>query len=118
MEGRVLQEGAWPWFHQALGGQTRRCDALVVPLPGCCPAVPDSSWTAPFWSMRFGFDRDLRWSFRMTREDSLLPVRARCHGPMEGPKVCRFEGTFPSGTFLLRTDTLARCLDRMAASPN
>jgi hypothetical protein len=67
--------------------------------------------------MRFGFDKDLRWSFRMTREDSLLPVRALCHGPLEGTRVCRFEGTFPSGTFVLRTDTLSRCLDRVAASP-
>jgi hypothetical protein len=117
MEGRILQDGAWPPFQQALGGRIPRSDALVVPLPGCAPTVGDSSWNAPVWTMRFGFDRDLRWSYRMTKEDTLLPVRARCHGPVDGPRVCRFEGTFPSGTFALRTDTLSRCLDRMASSP-
>lgn len=118
MEGRVLQEGAWPSFQQALGARSRFPDAVVVPLPNCSPSVPDSSWTEPLWSMRFGFDRDLRWSFRMELDDSLFHVRSRCHGPVDGPRVCRFEGTFPSGIFALRTDTLARCLDRMASVPH
>lgn len=116
MEGRVLQDGAWPSFQQALA-RSRLPDAIVVPLPNCSPAIGDSSWTAPLWSMRFGFDRDLRWNFRMAVEDSTFHVRALCHGPVDGPRICRFEGTFRTGAFALRTDTLARCPDRVASTP-
>ena len=117
LEGRILQDGAWPPFQEALGGRPLLPDAVVVPLPDCAPTVPDSTWSEPLWSIRFGFDRDLRWSFRMALEDSLFRVRARCHGPLDGSRVCHFEGTFPTGTFPLRTDTLGRCLDRVASSP-
>ena len=117
LEGRVLQDGAWPSFQLALAGHPRLPDAVVVPLPNCAPSSPDSSWSEPLWSMKFGFDRDLRWSFRMALEDSSFRVHVHCHGQTEGSRVCRFEGTFPTGTFFLRTDTLGRCLDRMASTP-
>jgi len=117
LEGRVLQDGAWPSFQMALAGRPRPPDAVVVPLPDCAPTIGDSSWSEPLWSMKFGFDRNLRWSFRMALEDSSFHVHAHCRGPMDGPRVCRFEGTFPTGIFPLRTDTLGRCLDRMASTP-
>jgi len=117
MEGHVLQQGVWSPYQQAVGSGPGIPDAMVVPLPDCAPSTPDSNWTVPMWSMRFGFDRDLRWSFRMSLRDSLFRVRVHSRGTADGLRICRFEGVFPSGIFGLRTDTLSRCPDRVASTP-
>jgi hypothetical protein len=116
MEGHVLQQGVWGPFQQAMGAGPGLPDAMVVPLPDCAPSKSDSEWTVPIWSMRFGFDRDLRWSFRMSLVDSLFRVRVHSRTIADGLRVCRFEGVFPSGIFGMRTDTLARCPDRVTSA--
>lgn len=116
LQGRVLQAGVWPHFEKAIGPRPRPPDALVVPLPDCGPALPDTSWSAPVWSMRFGYDRDLRWTFRMEREDSAFRVHAKCKGK-DANRICEFEGFFRAGPLPLRTDTIPRCPDRVAGGP-
>jgi hypothetical protein len=116
LEGRVLQAGVWPHFAKVVGDRRPAPDAFVVPLPACGHLPADSSWNTDLLSLRFGYDRDLRWTFRMARDDSLFPIHARCKGP-EGVRICQFEGTFAAGPAALRTDTLSRCPDRVASSP-
>ena len=114
-EGRILQAGVWPPFPRVAGAKRPAIDALVVPLPGCGPVPDDSSWTVELLSIRFGYDRNLRWTFRMDGEDRDFRVRSRCRGP-ESARICQFEGAFPGGPELLRTDTLPRCPQRLAGS--
>jgi hypothetical protein len=69
--------------------------------------------------MRFGFDRDLRWSFRMELDRTRLAVLKHCKplgSPETGIDVCRFDARFPQiGAIPLRTDTLARCVTERTA---
>jgi|GEM_PF-1539446 len=122
LQGRVLQKGAWPHFPKAVATAESRSQALVVPLPTCSsPGAADSMFHVPVWSMRFGYDRDLRWSFRMDLDRPQLAVLRRCK-PLLGSRntraVCRFDGRFPGiGALPLGSDTLARCTEPVSTVP-
>lgn len=120
MAGAVLQRGAWSGFAKGAIQGAPETEALVVPLPACSsPGASDSLFHVPVWGMRFGFDRDLRWSFRMELDRPRLPVLKRCKplgSPEAGIDVCRFDARFPQiGAIPLRTDTLARCVAERTA---
>lgn len=122
MAGAVLQRGVWSGFSKRAVRCARNTEAVVIPLPACSsPSASDSLFHVPVWGIRFGFDKDLRWSFRMDPERPRLAVREHCEplgSPDAGIDICRFEARFPRiGTIPLRTDTLARCVnDRTAGT--
>lgn len=119
LRGKILQKGAWSAFAKGLSRPESNPEALIVPLPTCwSPGVSDSLFHVPVWSMRFGYDRDLRWSFRMELDRPRLSIFKRCR-PLERGNpvrdVCRFDGRFPGvGALLLATDTLSKCDERTA----
>lgn len=121
LRGKVLQRGAWAGFAKGIARPESNPEALIVPLPSCSnPATSDSLFHVPAWSMRFGFDRDLRWSFRMELDRPRLAVLRRCRtlgSPATGWDVCHFDARFPeTGALPLSTDTLARCLEPRTAN--
>lgn len=121
MTGAVLQRGAWNGFSKGAVQGAPNTEALVVPLPACSsPGASDSLFHVPVWGMRFGFDRDLRWTFRMDLDRPRLAILKHCKplGPTNaGIDICRFDARFPEiGAIPLRTDTLARCLAGRTAS--
>ena len=117
--GKVLQKGAWTAFAKGVARLETKPEALVIPLPSCSsPGASDSLFHVPVWSMRFGYDRDLRWSFRMDLDRPQLAVLKRCR-PLASSRgrrdVCRFDGRFPGvGAMCLATDTLTRCAEAPA----
>ncbi len=119
LTGKILQKGAWIDFAKSLARPETRPEALVVPLPNCSsPGILDSLFHVPVWSMRFGYDRDLRWSFRIDLDRPQLAVVKHCQplSPSKGKRdLCRFDGQFPGiGVLSLATDTLARCNETTA----
>ena len=121
LRGKILQRGAWPGFARGLAHPETNPEALIVPLPACSsPGTTDSLFHIPVWSMRFGFDRDLRWSFRMDLDRPRVAVLRRCKSlglPSAGLDLCRFDARFPEiGALPLSTDTLTRCADPRSAS--
>jgi len=124
LQGKILQKGAWQPFAKALATPESKAEALVVPLPACSsPGAADSMFHVPVWGMRFGYDRDLRWSFRMDLDRAQLAVFRHCkplHGSRNTRDVCRFDGRFPgTGALVLGQDTLTRCdaPSRLATTP-
>ena len=115
LRGKILQRGAWTGFPKGLAHPETNPEALIVPLPACAsPGLSDSILTMPVWSMRFGYDRDLRWSFRMDLDRPNLNVLSRCRplggSAASGVDICQFQAQFPeAGTLALSTDTLGRC---------
>lgn len=114
MSGAILQRGAWSGFSKGAVQGASNIEALVVPLPACSsPGASDSLFHVPVWGMRFGFDRNLRWTFRMDLERTRLAILKHCKplGPPDaGIDICRFDARFPEiGAIQVRTDTLARC---------
>jgi hypothetical protein len=121
LRGKILQRGAWPGFAKGIAHPETNAEALIVPLPACSsPGTTDSLFHIPVWSMRFGYDRDLRWSFRMDLDRPRVAVLRRCRSlgpPSAGRDLCRFDARFPEiGALPLSTDTLPRCADPRSAS--
>lgn len=121
LRGKILQRGAWAGFAKGVAHPETRPEALIVPLPACSgPGTSDSLFHIPVWSMRFGFDRDLRWTFRMDLDRPRLAVLRRCKalGPLSaGLDVCRFDARLPKiGALPLPSDTLPRCPDGRSAN--
>ena len=112
--GTVLQKGLWSGYARGAILGPSNTEGFVVPLPACStPGTSDTLYQFPTWGVRFGFDRDLRWAFRMETERPRLGILKRCrpHPSVAGLDICSFDGRFPGiGAIPLRTDTLARCL--------
>lgn len=107
---RILQAGVWsPFPKVATPRDGRLPDALVVPLPTCGTPTSDSTWKSPLWAVAMGFDRELRWNFRIDDEDSAISISCKCRPLKAARTACRFEARFPKGSFGLGTDTLPEC---------
>ncbi|HNY32648.1 MAG TPA: serine protease [Fibrobacteria bacterium] len=109
---KILRQGLWTPFSKAFRSLKERPDAVVLPLPRCLEGV-DSTWIPPAWTVRFGFDRNMRWDMRMSHLPG-LPVHAKCKSGPGKTKICRFEGTFESGRHLVSIDTLPSCQEVVA----
>lgn len=109
---KILRQGLWSPFSKAFKHIKERPEAVVIPLPRCLAGM-DTSLTPPAWSVRFGFDKNMRWDMRMTALES-VSVQAKCKQGTSKAKICRFEGTFSSGKQLVSIDTLLACGEQVA----
>lgn len=78
--GGVFRPSEWPDLSKAVGGHQDAPDAFVLPVPRCLETGTVltrgvDEGTIPVWDVVFGFDRRLRWDFRVRDRLAELPVR-------------------------------------------
>jgi len=91
--GGVFRPAEWPDLVKAVGPFPELPDAFVVPVPECLEPgtivqegiVDDGS--VPVWDVVFGFDRRLRWDFRVQDRAFDLPVKLALRQDRKGARV-------------------------------
>jgi len=90
--GGVFRPKEWPDLRNAVGGVDELPDAFVVPVPQCLEAGTvlasgADDGTVPVWDVVFGFDRRLRWDFRVRDRMARLPVTLAVHPDPRGARI-------------------------------
>jgi hypothetical protein len=112
--GGVFRPAEWPDLSKAIGGYEEIPDAFVLPVPRCLEAgtVLTSgvdAGTVPVWDVVFGFDRRLRWDFRVRDRLAELPVKLSVVPDPKGARMA-MELTREKGLpVVLWKDLVPRC---------
>jgi len=112
--GGIFRPREWPDLQHALKCEADLPDAFVVPVPVCLEpgtviTKGNDDGTIPVWDVVFGFDRRLRWGFRVHDRMVDLPVKFAVTPDRNGARVA-LEMTRPNGQpLVLCKKQIPRC---------
>lgn len=112
--GGVFRPAQWPDLSKAIGGHEDAPDAFVLPVPRCLETgtVLTSgvdAGTVPVWDVVFGFDRRLRWDFRVRDRLVDLPVKLFVEPDPKGARMAMELSREKGLPLVLWKDIVPRC---------
>lgn len=112
--GGVFRPAEWPDLSKAVGGNDEAPDAFVLPVPRCLETgtVLTSgvdAGTVPVWDVVFGFDRRLRWDFRVRDRMADLPVKLSVEPDPKGARMAMELSRDKGLPLVLWKDIVPRC---------
>lgn len=112
--GGVFRPAEWPDLSKAVGGHEDAPDAFVLPVPRCLEAGTmltrgEDAGTVPVWDVVFGFDRRLRWDFRVRDRMAELPVKLTVAPDPKGARMAMELARDQGLPLVLWKDLVPRC---------
>lgn len=112
--GGVFRPAEWPDLSKAVGGHDDAPDAFVLPVPRCLETGTVltrgvDAGTVPVWDVVFGFDRRLRWDFRVRDRLAELPVKLSVQPDPKGARMAMELSREKGLPLVLWKDIVPRC---------